>query len=149
MSGPALKPSQRVGIVGVISPVSQAAGTATSGWIDATTFHNYMAIVKSGVLGASATLDAKIQQATDNAGTGAKDVTGKAITQIVKASGDNKQVTIDLKQEDLDFNNGFKFFQLSATVATAASLIDGTILGFDPRYGFGTDNDAASVVQNV
>lgn len=149
MSGPALRPSQRVGIVGVISPVSQGAGTAASGWIDATTFHNFMAILQSGVLGASATLDAKIQQATDNAGAGAKDVTGKAITQIVKASGDNKQVTIDLKQEDLDFNNGFKFFQVSMTVATAASLISGAVLGFDARYGFGTDNDAASVVQNV
>ncbi|MHC2578222.1 hypothetical protein ACVI1J_009688 [Bradyrhizobium diazoefficiens] len=149
MSGPALKPSQRVGIVGVISPVSQAAGTATSGWIDATTFHNFMAILKSGVLGASATLDAKIQQATDNSGTGVKDVTGKSITQLVKASNDNNQVTIDLKQEDLDFNNGFKWFRVSVTVGAAASLVDATVLGFDPRYGFGTDNDLASVVQNA
>lgn len=149
MSGPALKPSQRVGVVGFISPLSQAAGTATSGWMDATTFHNYMAVLKTGVLGASATVDAKLQQATDNSGTGVKDVTGKAITQLVKASNDANQVTIDLKQEDLDFGNGFKWFRLSVTVATAASLIDATILGFDPRYGFATDNDAASVVQNA
>ncbi|MET4170973.1 hypothetical protein ABIB99_002055 [Bradyrhizobium sp. LA6.1] len=149
MSGPALKPSQRVGIVGFISPVSQAAGTVTSGWMDATTFHNFMAVLKTGVLGASATVDAKLQQATDNTGTGAKDVTGKAITQLVKASNDNNQVTIDLKQEDLDFNGAFKWFRLSVTVAAAASLIDATIFGFDARYGFGTDNDAASVVQNV
>jgi hypothetical protein len=39
-----------------------------------------------GVLGASATVDAKLQQATDNSGTGVKDVTGKAITQLVKAT---------------------------------------------------------------
>ena len=58
------------------------------------------------------------------------------------------QVTIDLKQEDLDFNNGFKFFRLSVTVGTAASLVDATVLGLDPRYGFATDNDAATVVQN-
>ncbi|GAB9224859.1 hypothetical protein BDS110ZK18_66960 [Bradyrhizobium diazoefficiens] len=149
MSGPALRPSQRVGIVGFISPVSQAAGTVTSGWIDATTFHNFMAILKSGVLGAAATVDAKLQQATDNAGTGAKDVASKAITQLVKAINDNNQVTIDLKQEDLDFNNGFKWFRLSVTVGAAASLVDATILGFDPRYGFATDNDAATVVQNA
>lgn len=144
----AVKPSQRVGVVGVISPVSQAAGTVTSAWIDAGKWHNFMALLKTGVLGAAATVDAKIQQATDNAGTGAKDVTGKSITQLVKASNDNDQVTIDLKQEDLDFNNGFSFFRVSVTVGTAASLIDATILGFDPRYGFATDNDAATVVQN-
>ncbi|PDT58711.1 hypothetical protein HUW42_23980 [Bradyrhizobium diazoefficiens] len=143
-----MKPSQRVGIVGFISPQSTAT-TVTSGWMDATTFHNFMAVLKSGVLGASATVDAKLQQATDNSGTGVKDVTGKSITQLVKASNDNNQVTIDLKQEDLDFNNGFKWFRLSVTVGTAASLVDATILGFDARYGFGTDNDLASVVQNV
>ena len=149
MSGPAFRPSQRVRIVGFISPVSQAAGTVTSGWMDATTFHKFLVALKTGVLGAAATVDAKLQQATDNAGTGAKDVTGKAITQLGKASNDNNQVTIDLKQEDLDFNNGFKWFRLSVAVGVAASLVDATILGFDARYGFGTDNDAASVVQNV
>src|SRR3954467_4428393 len=113
MSGPAMKPSQRVGVVGVISPVSQAAGTVTSGWMDATQFHNFMAILKTGVLGASATVDAKLQQATDNSGTGVKDITGKAITQLVKALNDNNQVTIDLKQEDMDFANAFKWFRLS------------------------------------
>jgi len=47
---------------------------------------------------------------------------------LVKASNANDQVTIDLKQEDLDFNNGFKWFRLSVTVGTAASLVDATIL---------------------
>lgn len=143
-----LKPSQRVGVVGTIPPQSTST-TVTSGWMDATTFHNYMAILKSGTLGASATVDAKLQQASDSGGTGAKDVTGKAITQLVKASNDNNQVTIDLKQEDLDFANGFKFFRLSVTVGTAASLVDATILGLDPRYGLATDNDATTVVQNL
>ena len=149
MSGPAMKPSQRVGVVGFISPVSQGVGAVTSGWIDASTYHNFMAVLQSGVLGAAATVDAKLQQATDNAGTGAKDVAGKAIAQLVKATNDNNQVTIDLKQEDLDFNSGFKFFRLSVTVGTAASLVAAAILGFDARYGFATDNDLASVVQNV
>jgi hypothetical protein len=149
MSNPAMRPSQRAGIVGAISAVSQAAGAVSSGWMDSTTFHNFMAIVATGVLGASATVDAKLQQATDNSGTGVKDVTGKALTQLVKASNDNNQATIDLKQEDLDFNNGFKWFRLTVTVGTATSLVSALVLGFDPRYGFATDNDAATVVQNV
>lgn len=144
-----LKPSQRVGIVGAVAPVSQAAGAVSTGWIDATTFHNFLAVIMSGVLGASATLDAKLQQATDNSGTSVKDVTGKSITQFVKASNDGNQATIDLKQEDLDFNNGFKFFRLTLTVGTAASLVSALVLGHDPRYGVATDNDAATVVQSV
>ena len=50
-------------------------------------FAEIMALIQTGVLGAAATLDAKLQQATDAAGTGAKDITGKAIVQIVKATG--------------------------------------------------------------
>lgn len=149
MSGIALKPSQRVSVVGSIDPQS-ANAVQTSGWIDATTFHNFMAVVKVGALGAGATVDAKIQQATSAAGAGAKDVAGRAITQLSKATpDDNKQVEINLKQEDLDFNNGFKFFRLSITPAVAASLIDGTVYGFDPRYDFATDNDAATVKEIV
>jgi hypothetical protein len=145
MSGIAMKPSQRVSVVGVINPQS-ANAVQTSPWIDATTFHNYMAVLQVGAIGAAATVDAKVQQATSAAGAGAKDVPGRAITQLTKAAADdNKQVLINLKQEDLDFNGGFKWFQLSMTPAVAATLIGATVLGFDPRYDFASDNDAASV----
>ena len=144
-----LKPSQRAGIVGVIDPQSASSAKST-GWIDASQFHNFLAIIMVGALGASGTVDAKLEQATDNSGTGAKDVTDKAITQLTKAgSDDNKQVEIDLKQEDLDFDNDFQFFRLTITPATAASLIAGSVQGFDPRYGAASDNDAATVDEIV
>jgi hypothetical protein len=149
MSGIALKPSQRVSVVGTIAPQS-AAAVQSSGWIDATLFHNYMAVLMVGALGASATVDALLEQATSNAGAGVKDVAGRAITQLTKAgTDDNKQVLINLKQEDLDFNGGFKFFRLSMTPATAACLIGGAVLGFDPRYDFASDNDATTVDEIV
>jgi hypothetical protein len=151
MSGINLKPSQRVAVVAAIPPQSVAA-VQTSGWIDATLFHNYLAMVQLGTLGAAATVDAKLQQATDNAGTGAKDVAGKAIAQFLKATpDDNKQALINLKQEDLDFANGFKFFRLSITPAVAASQIAGTVFGMDTRYGAASDagNAAASQAQVV
>ncbi|CAL77407.1 hypothetical protein BRADO3630 [Bradyrhizobium sp. ORS 278] len=148
-AAPALLPSQRVAIVGAIPPQS-AAAVQTSGWIDATTFHNYLSMVQLGAIGAAATVDAKLQQATDNTGTGAKDVTGKAIVQFTKANtDDNKQAVINLKQEDLDFNNGFKWFRLSITPAVAATLIAGTVFGVDPRFGFASDNKAASEAQII
>ncbi len=144
-----LKPSQRAAIVGVVNPQS-ASSVQTSGWIDATKFHKFMALILAGALGASATVDAKLEQATASDGTGAKDVTGKSITQLTKAgTDDNKQVVINLKQEDLDFANGFKFFRLSITPATAACLISGVVLGLDPRYGAASDSDATTVDEIV
>ncbi|MGL3208696.1 hypothetical protein [Bradyrhizobium sp. BR 1433] len=144
-----VKPSQRVSVVDVINPQS-ANAVQTTGWIDASKFHNYMAVLMVGALGASATVDAKIQQATSSGGAGAKDIAGKAVTQLTKVgTDDNKQVLINLKQDDLDMNNGFKFFQLSMTPAVAACLIGAAVLGFDPRYDFATDNDATTVDEVV
>ncbi len=139
--------SELAGIVGNVSPVSQGVGTVTTGWIDASKFHQFMAIVTAGVLGAAATLDAKLEQATDGAGAGAKDVTGKAITQLTKAGADdNKQVVINLSpSQHLDIDNGFDYFRLSMTVGAAASLIAGVVLGLNARLGVASDNDATTV----
>lgn len=144
-----VKPSERVSILATVDPASLTAAAHTSDWVDSAQFHRFLSIIKTGTLGASATVDAKLQQATDSSGTGAKDITGKSITQLVKASNDNDQVTIDLRPEELDQTNGFQYFALVITVGTAASEADGTILGFDPRQGLGTDFNLASVVQNV
>ena len=101
------------------------------------------------MLGASATLDAKLQQASDSGGTGVKDITGKAITQLVKASNDNNEAMINLRSDELDVNGGFCYFRLSVTVGTAASLYSAIVLGFTARdYPASALNDA-SVVQIV
>lgn len=140
--------TELAGIVDAIDPSAQAIGTLTTGWIDASKFQRYAAAIQTGVLGAAATLDAKLQQATDGAGTGVKDVTGKAITQIVKATGDNKQAIINLNpNQDLDFDNGFDFFRLSMTVAAAASQTSAAVLGLHARQGVASDNDHADVVE--
>ena len=98
-------------------------------------------------MGASATLDAKVQQAQDAIGTGAKDVTGRAILQIVKASGDNKQALINFKPEDLDNTNNFSHVRLSLTVGTAASVISATLLGMNLRFATAEFFNQAAVVQ--
>lgn len=141
-----LKPSQRVGVVGAINPQS-ATTVQVSGWLDATVFHNYLALIAIGAITATGTVDAKIQQATSSGGAGAKDVTGKAIVQMLAAANANQQALINLKQEDLDIANGFKFFQLSITPAVAAALIEASILGVDPRYGFASDAGNANASQ--
>lgn len=141
--------AEMLSVLATIDPVSQGAGTVTTGWIPAANHERFMALLQTGVMGASGTLDAKLQQAQDNAGTGAKDVTGKAIAQIVKASGDNKQAEINLRADELDLANGFTFFRLSITVGTAASLIAASVLGGVAKNGPASALNQAGVVQNI
>lgn len=146
---PNAKPSELIAVLDSIDPVSQAAGTVTTSWIKADKFLSFMALVNTGVLGAGATVDAKLQQASDSSGTGAKDITGKAITQTVKASGDNKQAVINLRGSELDTNGGFSYFRLSLTVGTAASLVGASILGINGRFLPASDANNADVAQVV
>lgn len=151
------KISEGLALLGSVDPVSQGAGTVTTGWVPAAAYFSFMALISTGVLGAGATLDAKIQQAQDNAGTGAKDLAGKAVTQIVKASGDAKQAMIDFRAQDLDAANGFGFVRLSLTVGVAASLVAGYLFGGNARFepirdttaSPAINQGAASVIQVV
>jgi len=144
-----LKFSDRAAILATLDPASVAASTVVSAWVPVAKWHAVAAILQTGVLGASATVDAKLRQATDASGTGAKDITGKAITQLVKASHDNKQVVLEAKPEDLDTNGGFTHVALSVTVGTAASLLSAVLMGTNPRYMPASDFDDTDVVQIV
>lgn len=145
------RPTDKIALVGAIDPDATAAGTVTTGWIAAKDFATFMAVVMAGTLGASATVDAKIEQATSAAGAGAKDVTGKTITQITQAGTDQSdtQAIIEVCGEDLDVDNDFAFIRLSITVGTATSDVGGVVFGIDARYGPAADNDAASVGEIV
>jgi|JI10StandDraft_1071094.scaffolds.fasta_scaffold63388_7 hypothetical protein len=143
------KASEAIAILANYNAASVAASTVTTGWISAANHERFLAMISTGVLGASATLDAKLQQASDSSGTGAKDITGKAITQIVKASGDNKVALINLRASEVDVANGFTHFRLSMTVGTAASLLDAKVLGLVPRYEPSSASNIAAVVETV
>ena len=146
---PNAKGSEELSILATIDPVSQGAGTVTTGWVNVANYHALLAVIQTGVLGVAATLDGKVQQAQDNAGTGVKDVATKAIVQIVKATGDNKQALINLKPEDVDNINGVGFIRLSLTVGVAASLVSGQLLGVNPRYATADAFNQAGVVQII
>ena len=146
---PNAKGSELLAILATLDPSSQAAGTATTGWISVANHHGLLAIVQTGVMGTGATLDAKVQQAQDASGTAAKDIAGKSITQIVKASGDNKQALINVKPEELDTVNGFGFVRLSVTVGVAASQTAAQVLGINARELPANTANQAAVVQVV
>lgn len=147
---PNIKSSEELSILASIDPVSQAAGTVATGWVPVANFHGFLALIETGALGASATVDAKFQQAQDATGTGVKDVAGKAITQLTQAaSGSNRQVLINLRPEDVDNANAFTFVRLSLTVAMAASVVAAQVIGVHPRYVPADAYNQAAVAQIV
>ena len=143
------KPSEVCALAARLDPVSQGAATVATGWVAVKDYHRLLAVLMVGALGASATVDAKVQQASDGSGTGAKDLTtAKSITQLTQAGTDaNKQVLINVEPDDLDLDNGFTHVRLSVTVATAACLIAALILGFYAR--FSPPSQAATVDEVV
>lgn len=143
-------PSDVAAVSGVIDPDATAAGTVTTGWVEAADFHTLLGIVFAGDLGTSATVDAKIEQATDGSGTGAKDLSGSSITQLTDAGSDSdKQALIQFRPDDLDVDNAFTHVRLSITVAVATSDVGGVLMGFGPRYGPASDSDASTVAEIV
>lgn len=144
-----LKPTDLIALVGTIDPAAIAAGTVRSDYVDMSQYTSLLSILTTGTLGASGTIDAKLVQATKADGTGKKDIEGKSITQIVKASGDNVQAEINLFAEELDINNNFQFVALELTVGTATSQAGAVLLGCSGRYNPASAFNLASVGEVV
>lgn len=143
-------PSENVAVLATIDPDANAAGALTSDWADMSKFESVMAVIMVGALGTSATIDAKIQQATDSSGTGAKDITGKSITQLTDAGTDSdKQAIINCRAEELDIDNSFTHVAIVMTTAVATSDSAALLIGTNAKTLPASDNDLASVDEIV
>lgn len=138
--------SEQIGVAGVIDPQSAAVGSVSTGWVSLDDLPMVLAVVHAGTLGAGGTVDAKLEQATDGAGTGVKDVTNKAITQIAV---NNQIALIHCYDFELDVANDFTHVRLTVTVGTAASEVSAIIMGANSRFGPASDYNSAEVVETV
>lgn len=146
----AWKPAEKAAVAATIDPASLSANTYVSDWVDMADFEQVMAVILVGAISTNGTLDAKLRQATDASGTGAKDIAGHAITQLTQAGTDsNKQVILQTRQDLLDVDGGFRYVALSLTTATAASIAGAVLLGFNPTYGPAYNYDLDSVDEIV
>ena len=83
-----------------------------------------VAILVLGDMAQGGTIDLALMQATDTAGTGAKAIAGKAITQLTQAGGDGNDVCIiEVRTEELDVDGGFAYVGGILTVGTAAAEV--------------------------
>ncbi|TXH18872.1 MAG: hypothetical protein E6R03_01430 [Hyphomicrobiaceae bacterium] len=143
-----LKFHDKVTLVGTIDPASVSVGSVNTDVIDMSKFHKALFVLTTGVLGASATVDFGIYGDTASGGSFATPVTGKAITQIVKASGDNVQTFVEVNGNDLRLQ-GFTHIRGKLTVGTAASIAAVTVLATEFNYGTADDNKLSTLGQIV
>lgn len=143
-------PSELIAVVDTIDPDANAAGTINGGYVAFKDFQHMMAIVLNGTMGSSGTLDFKLQQAQDASGTGVKDITGAAITQLTDAGSDSdKQAIINLRQDDLDIANDFTHVRMVLTTATATGDSAAILLGVNPVTAPASDYDDSTVDEIV
>jgi len=140
-----MKGSEVVSLLTTVDPISSAT-VVSSAYVSVAEVARILAVVQTGLIAATGTLNAKLEQATSGAGAGVKDIPGKAITALADTA-DNKQILINCRVEELDIAGGFAFVRLTITPAVAAALIAGQIWGFDAR--FQPKAHAASVVETV
>lgn len=143
-----LKPSLVISELACIDPDAYAASTVVSAYVEAAKFNKLRAVIMAGTLGTGATLDAKLVQATNGAGANAKDIAGKAITQLTQAGTDSdKQAVIELDPSELDSAGLFTHVAISMTIGTATSDAGALLQGLFPTYAPPTD--ASSVDEIV
>jgi len=108
----------------VYRQVAVAPGALTTGdypatFIDVAQFERFAFVIDLGAVGATS-IDMKVVQATAAAGTGKKDVTGAAITQL-DGDDDNKSALIEVAVNKLDINNGFRYVAVTLTRSGGSS----------------------------
>lgn len=114
--------------------ITLQTGTAEvdgSAWIDIGTFRRFIAKASVGTIVSTGTFDFRVRQATDSSGTGAKNVI--AATQLAD-TGDDKDLWLEFKAEDLDLKNGFRYVRLECIPATANVTFFAELLGFVAQY---------------
>lgn len=145
-------PSEVAALVATVDPDAYDPGIYYSDYVDAGDWTALMAVVSVGTLDTNGTVDAALLQSTDSSGSGEKAISGKSITQLTQGGTDSdKQAVINLRPEELDVDNSFRFVRLrittdeSASPSAATNDIMGAVFGFWPRNGTAESQDLASV----
>jgi hypothetical protein len=136
--------SQALSITGApVHSASVAVGTADTGGIDMQKFRRALFVLDVGAFGASATVDMKLQESTDNSTFTDLVGTGVAITQLLAAGGNNRLATLEVRAGQITK----RYVRARVTVGTAATQLCCIALGGEAIDKPGAAQDIAAVVQ--
>ncbi len=103
-------------------------------WVSIADYDSFLALLDVGVMEVGSRVELEIQQATDEAGAGAKGFLGKAVQAIAGEDGGNQKARIAISASDLDQASGFSFIGFKITVtAGSVSQIGASIIGVYPK----------------
>ena len=143
--------TEQLALVGRVSPQLVDNNTQDTAWIDMSKFRRVAFLL---LLGATdIVVDFKLRSATDSSGTGAADISGKAITQLT-ATDDNKETWNEIRADEMAaLASGAGRRYVSARVTVGDGTLGGNVavaaLAGVARNEPAADNDLATVVQIV
>lgn len=135
-----------VTVAGVVQPQAITAGATgvLTAAIDMSKFSKLQAVIESGTLGTSGTLDAKFVESDTSGGTYTA-ITGRAITQLVKATDDNKVVLLELTQAHI--GSGKRYVKLNLVAGTANATSAAVVLGI-PLYNADASENNVTIAES-
>lgn len=132
-----------------IHSASQSASEKLTGAVDLSKYRQVMFVIDSGTLGASGTLDFQIKGSNLVGGTYTA-IPSTAITQLVKATDDNKYAIVCITSEKVSaLGLNYAFIKGSLLPGTAAANSAVVVLGELTRFEPASDGDATQVAQIV
>lgn len=118
-------------IVATIDPQTLNNTSATSDWVAVATYNRVVFLVNVGAT--DATVNAKLQSATDSSGTGAADITGKALTSALTATDDNTQVVLEITADELPDATNHCALVVTVGSGSSGALVSAVGVGTVPR----------------
>tara|TARA_R100001143_G_C3302799_1_gene106407 strand:+ start:53 stop:517 length:465 start_codon:yes stop_codon:yes gene_type:complete len=143
--------TEGVALIAQRSPQDQAAAEVTGpdlmfgrdGTLD-TPINQAFVVVHLGVLGTDVTLS--LEQATTDGFSDTKIITGSdGVDKSIELDGANEQAIINLKAEELDSANGFKYWRFRVASTGTNSTYGVLVFGGDSRYGPTSDYDLSTL----
>jgi len=124
-----------------IDPDGYANTTVATSWISMRDYHRAVAMVRVGDMGAGATVDMELQQATDSSGSNGKTLVSgngqtKEITQLTQAGGDANASpsVIELQTEEMDVANEFDYVRAVVTIVGTGVYLYANLLRTISRF---------------
>lgn len=140
--------TEKFAVVSAIQPQAVTAGATgvLTGAIDCANYTQLLGVLLSGTLGASGTLDFKVVASATSGGT-YELLTGKAITQLVKASNDNDIAAIEVDAHEV-LTAGKRYIKFNIVAGTANATSAAVVFGA-PRNYLASDVKSADLIQVV
>lgn len=126
---------EKLPVIEVIQPqaITSGATGVLTGAIDMQKYSRVMAVLLSGTLGASGTLDLTAK-ASDASGGTYTALSGKAITQMVKATNDNDVAILEVDAGDVASVANARYVKFNAVAGTANATSALVVLGVPRNY---------------